>query len=128
MHCWKAIEKTIKHINFINFFRWNFEGQNVSIPLDQIVSILFASNIFKNLKIFLNFIDDLREEPTNYDPEEGPIIRDSKRTLPLRNLKRTLSPRNVKKNLSMGTPTNFRTLNDLCTTKDSFWLFGKGIW
>ena len=36
----------MKHINFIDFSSRNFLRQNVSIPPDQNISILFTSNIY----------------------------------------------------------------------------------
>ena len=73
--------------------------------------------------------DYLREESIPDGPEEESISEDSKttpkRTLSLKNLKKTLSLRNL--TLSLRTPRSFRTHNEICAAKNSFWLFRNSI-
>ena len=71
---------------------------------------------------------DLKEDPITVDPKEDPITVDIKEDLLLKKLKRTPSQRILKIILSIWPLRSFRNLNDFCSKKNSFWLFGDGMW
>ena len=71
---------------------------------------------------------DLKEDPITVDPKEDPITVDIKEDLLLEKLKRTPSQRILKIILSIWPLRSFRNLNEFCSKKNSFWLFGDGKW
>ena len=71
---------------------------------------------------------DLKEDPITVDPKEDPITVDIKEDLLLEKLKRTPSQRILKIILSIWPLRSFRNLNEFCSKKNSFWLFGDGMW
>ena len=71
---------------------------------------------------------DPKEDPITVDPKEDPITVDIKEDLLLKKLKRTPSQRILKIILSIWPLRSFRNLNDFCSKKNSFWLFGDGMW
>ena len=71
---------------------------------------------------------DLKEDPITVDPKEDPITVDIKEDLLLKKLKRTPSQRILKIILPIWPLRSFRNLNEFCSKKNSFWLFGDGKW
>ena len=71
---------------------------------------------------------DPKEDPITVDPKEDPITVDIKEDLLLKKLKRTPSQRILKIILPIWPLRSFRNLNEFCSKKNSFWLFGDGKW